>query len=186
MKTNKFTLIELLTVISVIAILVSMLLPSLSRSRAKTKQMACLGNLKKLGVANALYLKDNNQGFPFITTRRSVEENGFIAWDKAYLPYITGNTPPAPGILLNKDLGETSQSYVCPGSTLQNSPLPDGKVIQSYAMPGHYNYSRDAIGTTWKYWIERNMHPRKSHQVGDPSRTILLTERERVNAAHNG
>ncbi len=56
-----FTLIELLVVISIISLLISILLPSLSRARAQAKGVHCLARLKEYGVAIASY-EVNSQG----------------------------------------------------------------------------------------------------------------------------
>lgn len=60
-----FTLVELLVVIGIIALLISILLPSLSRARDSAKTTACLSNVRQFGQASLLYANAYNQRLPW-------------------------------------------------------------------------------------------------------------------------
>ena len=64
-RAQGFTLIELLVVIAIIAILAAILLPVLAKAQIRAQLIACTNNSKQWTLANALYVDDNNQTYPW-------------------------------------------------------------------------------------------------------------------------
>jgi prepilin-type N-terminal cleavage/methylation domain-containing protein/prepilin-type processing-associated H-X9-DG protein len=63
-RRGAFTLVELLVVIGIIALLISILLPSLNRAREAAKQVQCLSNLRQIANAVMIYCNGNRGVFP--------------------------------------------------------------------------------------------------------------------------
>jgi prepilin-type N-terminal cleavage/methylation domain-containing protein/prepilin-type processing-associated H-X9-DG protein len=59
-----FTLVELLVVIGIIALLVGILMPALSRAKESANRIACLANLRTLGQGFVMYTNDNRGRYP--------------------------------------------------------------------------------------------------------------------------
>ena len=59
-----FTLVELLVVMAIISLLAALLLPGLSRAKAKAYNTVCVNNLHQLGIATRVYTEDNNNRLP--------------------------------------------------------------------------------------------------------------------------
>ena len=71
---NHFTLIELLIVISILALLIAMLLPSLHRARETARRIQCTGNLRQVGSALLLYAGDYRENLPLNSHWRLIQE----------------------------------------------------------------------------------------------------------------
>jgi len=130
-----FTLVELLVVISIIALLTGILMPVLGKARKSAKSTVCKGQLRNVGMALRIYVSENNDTMPFAAQLPSEEPN---------LPCITD-------VLLPQL--KVREVMRCPGDTDEDYFETEGT---SYEYP-HYLRGRRVDRTfLGKQWGEAN------------------------------
>ena len=113
-----FTLVELLTVIAVIAILLAILLPTISKSRASSYLVMCKSNLRQIGIATRMYANDFRDRYPDSYTlggafyRRGIGERN---------PDDPGSLPERYGLAAvygaRRYLPATGKLWICPSAS---------------------------------------------------------------------
>jgi prepilin-type N-terminal cleavage/methylation domain-containing protein/prepilin-type processing-associated H-X9-DG protein len=112
-----FTLIELLTVIAIIGILASILIPVVGRVRDSAKASVCLSNLRQVGLAAMVYALDNNDKLPDAGAGQDPQ------WARTLSAYIS------------LPVTQSASIFVCPGALLpvEESSNPNDVVV-TYGM----------------------------------------------------
>ncbi len=105
-----FTLIELLVVIAIIAILAAMLLPALSKAKEKAKAIACVSNLKQVGIALVMYVDDNQGYFPIVSYTDGLGNS--VIWPKEVGAYM-----PQQGVAVTS---RANAAFICTGANYQD------------------------------------------------------------------
>lgn len=143
-RIEKFSLIELLIVIAVIAILAGLLLPALNSAREKARDISCMANLKQIGVLLTMYIAQNDDVIPADEGNYAVGSDQWnVKWQDVLIGTLLADTVPPQG-------GNTVYNLCHLKQIAADTVLPRGP----FACPssGPYNWQN----TSLHYGINRS------------------------------
>jgi prepilin-type N-terminal cleavage/methylation domain-containing protein len=169
---NNFSLIEMLVSISIIAILVSLLLPSLSKSREEARIVVCKNNLNQMGMMMVMFQDDNDDYFPMCRIPATQ-----ISWDDQLSDYDGRNLS-----LSTKNLvgivGPRSNLYTCPSDSLtrRDSMLVPMTYGINFAGRRKGSFNRWGKGISGDKIDDTYKGSSRINSLKQPSDTIALAE----------
>jgi len=91
MRHRAFTLVELLVVITIIAMLMGLLIPAVQRARESGKRITCLNNMKNVGGAMIQFATSKDYLPGYVTQRAFLGTGNFVGYVPQLLPYLERN-----------------------------------------------------------------------------------------------
>lgn len=180
-RNGRFTLVELLIVIAVIAILTGLLLPALNSAREKARGISCMNNQKQLGNYSTVYTMENEDwiipSYSYYSIPAAFSERTIPGFWFYFMAKMAGFGKIADMVARSAEQKGLSM-MVCPSSEWRSShTLNEGTVtIGNYMYSNHYGtYSNT---TTWQKDDQYSCSPIKITQAKNVSRLLQLTEAE--------
>lgn len=148
-RMRAFTLVEILIVLTVIALLAGILLPVFSKARERARSVSCQNNLRQIGLGLSMYVQDNNRFYPQVG---DLVTN--CSWVEGVKPYV-----------------KNMSSFECPAARFGKyvpgcpAPKPGDGYVEYFS--GSYLLNTFVDGP-----------PIRDSRIRVPSETILVTEGE--------
>lgn len=174
-KKKIFTLIELLIVVSIIAILAGLLLPVLKKAQDKAKQIGCISNMKQAGTVEAFYENDY-KGFVPLAYNKS--QNNNVPF---YILYINGYIAGGFHSATSKK-AITPKIYDCPGDPTRKTGIAGGYQIARYLLindsPAVYANRAVVYNNALGYYYDNKYYPpyAPSRNKTSPSKVPVIAD----------
>ena len=162
-KRKAFTLLELLVVVGILALLLAILMPSLSIGHERAKRTVCASNMR--GISQAMYLYAQDAPFLFPTLFATREQNDgamylFYPQHRTWVPSTTGIPSPTVDlwVLLRRSMTAPKQ-FICPSTTDVPDPATDTTAYYDFYLSPASTSLSPHLSYGYQYQHDPNCRP---------------------------